>query len=589
MAEIDPALLAALLARDEAKVQQALDRVHDGTGVTMPLAFIFGTNPAKPEETALIEYLEAFLSVDKFIGALQALGEAIELNAAPMDAVQAIKDASIDPAAYAAFVTAAKAFRCRIRVNGQIMGSGVLVSYRMVLTAWHVINQAQPWPADAPPLIEVLTSDGQILVARPSDPSSPCHPKELAGLIPDDAELAGHDDFALLRLSQPAGFALGFATPTCPPPVWQGSIPCLLVHFPLGADVGHTPGEATFGNAARRFRHTAPGDGGSSGGALFSNTTALIGIHQKQIDAERRFVPIRNFANDDSAALIQVLRHDGRPTYLWSLDGSLDSPLVIGRRALFDALDQMIDGSGPGADRLRGVWMRRKQANLDLSGTGFGFDLLRAFLARRQPDALLTRLALQAGDNDLFALFEAAFDTLGLSSTARAGVREDETTAVAFAADRADALIRAIEAKAGRPVWIYIDGPKEELSETVVRQLEQVLARLTRSASIRFVLTRMESHRLPLARFETLSEIGELSQPGVFHEYVGDFGLEDVRITLRAACADLGLGLAEAVIDDIADLAVKGVPTAFGLYPSSELDAVAQRLVAALRPRVEAA
>ncbi|MEO1043810.1 MAG: serine protease [Pseudomonadota bacterium] len=589
MASIAPDLLGTLIEDKPELVQEALDKVHDGTGIQMKLDDIIRLDPFNTAEQAIIGYLTRFNKVREFIIALAGEGEAVADDDTAQARLDRIRQAGIDPDGLAAFSLAAKSFRCRILVNNIVMGSGVLVSYRLVLTAWHVVNRKQGWNAQNPPRIEVLTSDGQRLPARPTDPSSPCHPDEWDGIIPNDNELEGFDDFTLLRLSQPVGFALGFAEPVCPPPTWPGQTHCLLVHYPQGELVGLSPGQATFGGERRRFLHTALSDGGSSGGALFNNRLDMIGIHQKSVDGNRKFVPIRNFANDNSAELIRTLERDRRPTYLWSLDQTLDSHMVIGRRMFFDALDHMLDSDKAASKRLRGIWMRREQAEKDQSGLGFGFELLQAFLARRQPEARLVRIALRAGEYDLFKLIEVAFDGAAGASVARAGVREDETTPIAFEADRADALIRRIEAQVQGPIWLYIDGPRSELAGVALNQLEQLLARIMRSERIRFVLTRMETHQLPLTRFDTLDEIDESSAPGVVSEFTGDFELEDVNTTIRAASHDLELDLSPEQIDDIAKDALIGVQPQFGRYPAQSLGQVARRLVAALRDRAAAA
>ena len=594
MDNIDLALLSDVLTRDEAKVQLAMDRVHEGTGAVMPLAFIFMTSPQKSRAEAIVDYVTLMDSIAAFIGAMRALGEDIAAKPATgaNDPIAAIQAHSLDPEKAAAFLTASSAFRCRIKVNDVVKGSGILVSYRLVLTAWHVANREVPWDFADPPKIEILTSDGHTLPARMAKPYSPCHPDEWAGQFPNDNELENFNDYALLRLTQPVGFTLGFAKPTYPPAPWTGSVPCFLVHYPQGTDVGITPGTANFGGAARRYRHNAPSLTGSSGGALFSNACEFLGIHQKAYgDTHRYFVPVRNFANDDTADLVKVVKGDLTPSYLWSIDGSLTnaSQLVIGRRVFFDALDHMLDNGGAGSDRLRGIWTRPKRKGDDQSGMSFGYDLLKAFLARRQPDATLTRMALSASATDVFSPLLAAFGLVNEDPLAAAGVREDETTFVAFDADRAKAVVRRIEQSIDGPIWLYIDGPMEELGDIALRQMELLVAQLAQSARIHFVLTRMESHALPLTRFDSLAEIGPLGPPGVVYEYAGDFTLEDVMTTIRAAAHDLALSWDESVIQFLANTAVNGIATSHGLYSASALKTVSDTLLPHLLTRVEAA
>lgn len=589
MASIDPELLKELLDTQPQLVQDALDKVHDGTTIQLRVDDIIMLDPGNTKEQAVIDYVVRFNKVSVFLLALAERGEMIEQDDNAAARLAQIRANGFDFDGLEAFSFAAKSFRCRIIVNGTVMGSGVLVSYRLVLTAWHVINRKQGWDPQDPPRIEVLTSDGQRLVARLTKQSSPCHPKEWDGEVPNDNELDGFDDYALLRLTQPVGFLLGFAKWSCPAPDWSNNAHCLLVHFPQGADAPLSPGQASFATAGRRFRHTALSDQGSSGGAVFSNSLALIGVHQKSVGNHRIFVPLRNFANDNTAEVIKVIERDQRPSYMWSLDQTLDSHLIIGRRTFFDALDHMLDGEDPASGPVRGIWVRREQADKDQSGLGFAFDMLKALLARRQPDATLVRIALRAGEYDLFSLVEAAIDGVTGASVARAGVREDETTAVAFEADRANGLVERIEANAIGPIWFYIDGPRSELSGIALTQLEQLLARIMRAERIRFVLTRMETHQLPLSRFDRLDDIDANTPPGVVSEFTGDYVIEDVQTTIRAASDDLGLELNQTQIVDIARIALIGVERQFGRYPASSLGQVAGKLVEQLRDRVAVA
>jgi len=586
MAEIDPQLLKVVLAEQPDSVQLALDKIHDGTPIQTRVSDFKVLDPLTPLEHAVIGYVVRFNKVTEFIAALAGLGHAVMMDDAFEAQIARLRKGGIDHEDLAAFSLAAKAFRCRILVNGKIAGSGVLVSYRFVLTAWHVISRKGGWDPAKPPRIEVLTSGGEKLSARPSAPYSPCHELEWDGQVPEDDDLIGFDDYALLRLGQPVGFALGFARFVCPAPVWDGNLNCLLVHFPKGVDVGLSPGMATFDPVRRRLRHTARTYSGSSGGAVFTNQLSLVGIHQKKFGAHPMFVPVRNFANDNTAALLLTIEGDRKPSYLWSIGQSLDNHLIIGRRIFFEALDFMVDSKDPAAARLRGVWVRRKEAEHDLPGLGFAHDILHAFLARRQPDAHLVRIALHAGEYDLFARVTAAISAVESLGAARAGVRADETTAVAFEADRADALVRGIEQALDGPIWLFVEGPRSELAGQALQQLEQLLARLLRSDRIRFVLTRMETHQLPLARFESLNEITPLSAPGIINEYTGDFGVDDVKTTLIAASQDLDLDLTPEAIDDMARIALVDITPEFGRYPAGALDRVAAHLAERLRERV---
>jgi hypothetical protein len=589
-AEIDVDLLKGLIMRDPQLVEDVLDRIRREIDPPITLGIIGMTYLQDPLPQAIIKHLGASNLTAAFISALAAEGKEVESVDTRPNRMTIIQENSFDLHGLEIFAKEAGAFRCRIKVNGHIAGSGILVSYRFVLTAWHVVNKKNGWPASTPPRIEIITSDGKTLPARLSEPFSPCHAAEWDGETPTDEQLKGHDDFALLRLAQPAGFSLGFALLMDPAPVWHDGIRSLLVHFPQGEDVGVSDCTAFFGGASRRYKHTAQTDGGSSGGALFSNQFEFIGIHQRRVGNGRHFIPIGHIANTAESALAKQIASDRIPNYLWSLTGDINGELIIGRRNFFDALDRMLDTSQPGGERLRGVWMRRKRPQEDQSGLGFAFELLQAFLDRRQPEAHLVRVALRAQEPDLFGSIEAALDGITGASVARAGVRENETTDVATVADQAEGLVKRIEERFGAdPVWIYFEGPLQELAESTMRQLEQFLVRVQRSSCIRFVLTRLESYRIPLRRFESLQSITLQSTPGVFYDYTGDFEREDVETTIRAASRDLGLGLDDIVVKNIANVVLAGVEATNNLYPTRKLGEVASRLREQLQQQVAAA
>ena len=586
MAKIDPLRLKALLEDEPGIVREALAKVHDGESFQTRLEDIFIMDRANAKEQALIDYVTRFKKVRIFLAAIAERGGAIErLDPTGTERLEQIRGKGVDPAGLEAFASRAAAFRCRIKVNNEIRGSGVLISYRLVLTAWHVVGRRPDWDPVVPPRIEIKSSDGNWLRAHMTKHLSKCHDDEWDGLEVSCEDAAGLDDYAVLRLSVPAGFALGHVELASPLPQPLDEAPCFLVHYPMGEDVGFSLGETRLGSQPCRLRHSALTDQGSSGGALFNNQFELLGIHQKRLNDGQIAVPIINIANDNKPEILEFIASDLKPTYLWSLDQTLGSHVVIGRQTFFDALDHMVQPGTPASERLRGIWMRRERADKDQSGLGFAFELLKAFLARRQSDARLIRIALRSGEHDLFALFEAAIDQAQGASVAQAGVRADETTRVAFEADRADALVRRIEQVLTGPIWLYIDGPKNELSSRALQQLEQLVSRAMRSRRIRFILTRMETHHLPLNRFETLDEIELSDAPGVISDFTGDYTEEDVRTTVLAASDDLSLGLQPIQVDDVVKRALGAAQAMHGRYPAATLKQTAERLVRELRER----
>ena len=288
----------------------------------------------------------------------------------------------------AAFALRSQSFRCRIRVNGKVTGSGALVSPRLVLTAEHVIATANGMV----PKLEVEGPDDRRYPATVAL-AVPPHESEVTGGLPPAEAAAAHSDVALLRLDVPLGRR--YAQVDLPP----APVPCagksafVLVHFPGGKASGISFGEVDRSAAgALRQAHTAKAANGSSGGPGFDAEFRFLGLHQGRLGKVKRIVPFEQFcANADFRARIEG---DRQMRYLWSLDGSPEGHLVIGRQTFFDALATIAAGEAPA---LRGIWVRRKSI-AESAGLAFSHDLLSAFLDASAHRIVRLPTAIEVGD-----------------------------------------------------------------------------------------------------------------------------------------------------------------------------------------------
>src|SRR5690606_30345307 len=253
---------------------------------------------------------------------------------------------AFDEEKLAAFALRSKSFRCRVRVNGKVTGCGALVSPRLVLTAQHVIATAN----GAAPRLEVEGPDGRRHPATVAL-AVPPHEAEKTGGLPPAEGAATHSDVALLRLDVPLGrrYAQVDLPPT--PVPCNGKSAFVLVHFPGGKASGISFGEIDRSDChAVRHAPAANGGDGSAGGPGFDAEFRVLGLHQGRLGRVKRIVPFERFsASADFRARIEG---DRQVRYLWSLDGSPEGHLVIGRQTYFDALAAIAAGEAPA---LRGI------------------------------------------------------------------------------------------------------------------------------------------------------------------------------------------------------------------------------------------
>lgn len=475
---------------------------------------------------------------------------------------------AFDEARLAEFVLRSKCFRCRIRVDGDIRGSGALVSPRLVITAQHVVAV----PGVPAPRLEVEGPDGLRYPAAIAF-ASPAHGDEMTGGLPPAAAAASHCDVALLRLDHPLGRRYAQIDLPAAPVTCAGKSAFVLVHFPGGKASGISFGEVDrTPPPALRQAHTAKATGGSSGGVGFDGEFRFLGLHQGRLGKVRRIVPYEQFAaNADFRARIEG---DRQMRYIWSLDGSPEGHLVIGRQGFFDGLAAITAGEAPA---LRGIWVRRMNT-ADPTGLSFSHDLLAAYLDASRHR--IVRLPTGIEVDDIVGRLHA--EVFGAAAPGAApGVRADETTRVAHDEDRARILAAAMQALAAREermVWVYFDNPPSGLLQEAQVQLEHLVAELLGQSSLRIVLAGFETYELAETLYETAGEVRTATLPGLLTEYVGEFGAADLRFTAAEMARAMGYDWPPQALDRIVRLALAGLPSTGGRYAVAHLGAVADKL-----------
>lgn len=481
------------------------------------------------------------------------------------------------------FTREASAFRCLIRIDGVEMGSGAFVSPRLVLTAAHVIETLTKAPTSNgaegtanPPKLEIVASDGRTYPARLAW-FLPCHRSEFQGQLPPASSARAHSDTALLRVDRPLGRLYGAIELPDPPVDWIGCGPFILVHYPDGVRKDFCPGWIRRnGNKDIRQDHNVLTQGGSSGGPGFDRDGKFLGVHQGRWNNVRRLVPYSQFF--DNAAFRAEIESDRPPRYLWSLDGSLDGHIIIGRSAFFDGLTAMIEGNAP---TLRGLWIKRAHTDR-MEGLSFSFRLLQAFLNTREQGHQTVRLSTGFETPDLIGeLKKLVFDDEA-DATASPGVLEDETTAVAHDDERARKLADALSAHATagkRTLWIYFDNPPSGLLQETQIQLEHLVEELIRRPGLRLILAGFETYDLLPEQFSNVAAARQSAAPGLMVEYLANFQRKDVETTARGISASLGLEWQGNLLTEMVDRAVRNVPElAANVYALDQLSVVAEKL-----------
>ncbi|MCA0919035.1 trypsin-like peptidase domain-containing protein [Pseudooceanicola nanhaiensis] len=560
-------------------VEQALRVTYDDPQVIQDLATlrataeIFGT----PLAELLIRYLEKDALTGKFAAFLLQHGIDLPDGALPaqpdwalaMGEFGAVTGPGFDEEALALFVRRSRAFRCRIKVNNVVAGSGVLISPRLVLTAAHVLTGAQGQP------IRVQAADGQSYAARRAF-SLPPHPDEERGLLPPAGAALTHPDVALLRLDRPLGHLFGRVDLSNLAQIPPGTHRFVLVHFPAGQEAGIEFGRLLRATAQDiRLKHDALSAEGSSGGAGFDRELRFVGLHQGRWDNSRRLVPHDQFvANDDFAAR---LRNDSQPRYPWSHDGSIDGHILIGRAAYFDGIAALVAGE---AEMLRGLWIRRLDT-AQSAGISFSYPVLQFYLRQMAAPDETHRIAPEEGSGDLVALVAETVLGAGALPKARAGVAPGETTDIAVLQDAARQLAASLQARAessSRPIWLYVETAEGDLPRDQQLQLEHLIAACAPRPLIRIVLAGFESVALTSQLVTSLGEAQSARRPCLMREVLGPFTRAEVVFTLTEMARDLALGWDRTTVEDHAEAVLAGIAAQAGTYDGSQIGEVAARI-----------
>ncbi len=484
------------------------------------------------------------------------------------------------------FTGQAQSFRCRVLVDNRVVGSGCLIGPSLVLTAWHVIAVGPPGtPQEPSPSVQIQLADGsrQDVVIPPSFESL-CGDDEFRELAPrHDQDVVGRNDVAALLMRRPAAAHLGHVRLPTAAVVPTPRSKLVLVHYPDGQDEGIGFGRTSeIPHVTARWRHSISTVGGSSGGACFDRNLEFAGLHQGRLRNGGRFVPLVRFLDD----LRPGIAADVAPTRLWSLDGTVDGPLVIGRPLLFEALAAAGDDAGP----VRGV--RVKRIDLVSGGTAslrFTHDILGHLLERRGVDHTLVRLPFDELVADAVDDIRQRVTAAGLPLPAlppEPGVAPGTAAPEGTARDRAARLAAAVDAAAaatGRTVWFFLDNPSVTVTEDLRLVLDGFVAAALVQPRLRLVITGLETLPLPGQEFQAPGDAAAGGAPGLVVEFVGGFLRRDVLDLLALAAQDLtGLPVLRPVLDAIADRVLFGRAEFNGTYPEAELPAVAAELRADL-------
>ena len=583
------AALAAVIAAHRPVVDETLRFL--GAGVAdYNLDAIEVQAMLKGRDTAemLLSLLDQMDQAEAFLVMLRARRIAMpEDDAVPFAAPHAAVDMAIGPVTEGGldldelgrFAFRAKAFRCRILVDGAPQGSGAFVSPRLVLTAAHVTETLAVGQR-----VEVMAEDGARYVARKIW-ESPCHPDEHQGALPPAAAADTHADAALLKLLHPVGRRLAaIGLPDTLDPAWTGPRHLFLVHFPQGTDTGGTPGRVLRNPGDLRLVHDIATEPGSSGAPGFDRGLRFVGLHQGRLRGgnNRRLVPFDRFAAN--AAFRDAIAADSRLRALWSLDGSPDGHIVLGRSLFVDAARALALGEAP---MLGGLWVRRTDP-ATATGLSFSHRILMALLDGLGVAADVTLVPTEQATGDLISTIDSL--TGGDPSDSRAGVRGDETTLTASEADRAAALMDrlGVQATGGRQHWLFFENPPEGLGQRAQFQLEHIVRLALRISGVNVVLAGFETYGLVDTRFESLADAQTSTRPGLLVEILGETSVTDIRATLTEVCQDIGLDWSPDIIRHEVEQALAGLPRPGDRLAAEHLGTLALRLSEVLRRRLVA-
>ena len=524
-------------------------------------------------EDVVADEIERLNLTEAFALALQARGVVTD----PPDA--GYEDTQFDDDLLLKFLPRAKAFRCQVLVNDTPVGSGCLISPSIVLTSWHVVATAWPDELNSPRQIKVLLSDNTKRKAWVLPKSaSPCTESEFQGKLPlQDALFKGYNDIVLLRLDRPEGVRLGFAgLPDQSPPMRSRSA-FILIHYPSGTYRGVVFGKVwKYREMTARWKHSEKTDPGSSGGPCFNTRFGLAGLHQGRWKPDGRLVPVDRFLD----SIRPEIENDIIPPALWSLDGTINGQMVVGRDLFFQA----VSAAAHPASRVRGVRVKRLDVAQGNAGLAFSLEMLTKTLARNPGVHRTIRISFEPPYTDLIdditrRAIAAGFNIPAVA--AGAGVRAGETTLEAALNDRARTLAAQLDAAAaegaGQLIWLLFDNPPAGLSDAERFALEAFLGAALKLPQLRLVIAGFETVPTPGEEFATAGVFNVEGAPGLVVEYFGLFNRGDVEKLLDRACQDLGLTVDQSVVANRTNEILLGIAALNGQYSAADLKTVGER------------
>jgi len=481
------------------------------------------------------------------------------------------------------FLDRADTFRCKIRVGGMVKGSGILVGPSSVLTAWHVIAVAAPNDAATASDIVIELADGRMIPAVPLPVSSPCGdvewPPEGGRAPKSDDEVEDRHDVALLRLKQPVGIHLTFASLASPAYAFGGRAAVVLVSHPDGEWQGVEIARLRkLRNLTARWGYDTDGTrGGSSGGGCFDTKFSLAGIHQGRAEGGGRLVPLIRF----DSRVRQAITDDETPQLLWSLDGTPDGGLVVGRDAFFKGYHAAMRGPS----RVRGLWIRRIDLQHDVSGLPFSFEMLEKLVAR-SPACRLVRASFDVIVHDLPDEIARRAAVAGLvvdAPEAKLGVGLEDTEPEAVIADRSRRLALSLEDKARAlnvRLWVFFDHPSAAFGDESRWALTAFVDQAMRCEHLRIALAGYEAIQMPGDEFQESFDAQGDGAPGFMVEYLADVKATDVRNLIKTAARDMHRTISPERVDEWVKEALKGLQPINNCYDSILRVEIAQRLQA---------
>jgi len=368
----------------------------------------------------------------------------------------------------------------RVLIGGQAVGTGILISPNLVLTAWHVVRALfTPYQngrynpnEDGTGLqfefdnfLELVNRGRSFQAANSMTVSahtnwyidhSECHPQELTNEIPD--ELEGYWDYAIIKLDKAPGLERRWLSPDARAVVPKPSAKIVVFQHPNGqpmviGDSLIVEAEAALRNRIPRMRflHGANALPGSSGGPCFDKTFALFGLHQGQWSAPspggqilNRGVPLTGIIEDYRA----LPAPDPAEMPIWNISESGRRTPILGTMDFQQLIWQSAINGSPKLITIRGIVGSGKTFRLSvlgamlLEGGHLRIDLRAELIAKLEAKALATTLCDIAG---------ASQPEFGPPESV------DSTTTVWLKGELIDKVMAALDKVRGsRLVWITI-------------------------------------------------------------------------------------------------------------------------------------